>query len=561
MINDEHESAIQDTEIHKVEITEEQKQAALDQVKAMIKGNQYDPEDVKLIKFEGEVLHFQAENMLTIFEKITEKEVPGRVQGPVKVEGETHAKQEMHKAYLTLSTDRDVEKKIRDSIIKRDDKGFAFHDQFIEFSFWRKEFVEFKPCHYCNSTGKVQCQPCRGKGQTHCPRCHGSGMDTCSHCRGMQMVMGQNNQKVQCMVCNGTGKTGCNSCNHSGTIKCPTCRSRGFTTCPSCSGNAVTSHIYIMELKARTRFDYPRARLPERVVAIIEEKGAKLAEDAEITVSDAEVSIVNIEDEEKAKLQETEDKKKLHRIPIIYDVVLPYGHAEYEIKGQSYYTFMFGTKTKLIHVSPFLDDLIKNGVRKLHDASELRGDVEDNLIQAAKYRTVREGIFYAATASFGRAQKLLKQRNSLGLSDDTITDIIKQSDIALKHITKKPRQLGLGVAAIVNCALLLIYILTPVRDALTSLAPNYNAIIGIDLIALALFFYISMLSIQMTAQSAVQKTLQKVTQSKKASAATPKLGETLTHHAGISLACYIAIFEILRQLSLNPISWYVSLFG
>ena len=545
----------QDTTIHTLVIDEAYKDDALAQIKKMVKGNKCDPETVTLETFEGEILHFQAENMLTILTKTSHKRVPGRVSGPVAVDNEVAAKSAIANAYHTLSQDRDMERKIRDVVLKRDDQGFGLQDH-VPLPFWKKELVIFEPCLTCRTTGSVKCLPCAGKGVDQCVSCHGSGMRHCTHCNGAQMIAGPNGHTIQCPVCHGHGRTSCPSCHQSGTVPCKTCRSKGITPCPNCQGNAWMSHIHLMEIEARTAFDYPRGKLPEKVVAMIEKHGAKIREHADITISQEEMSTVNIDDDQKAKELEDADKNKDYRIPILYEVFLPYGHAEYNINDKTYYTFLFGTQGRLIHASPFLDDLIKNGIRKLSDAAEFRGDIEENLTYAAEYRTVKEGIFYTALYPLGKAKHLLKKANTPGLSDTAIEKIVSYTDTALRHITKKPRNVGLIFSGILNFILFCVYFLSPARGMILSRMQNQDFHFIFDIFVLFSVLYLGIIMIQTLSFAAVKRVMMRIGISKPA---VPKLGKRLYWSAGLSVLLFFLVLEISRRMGIAPL-WYSALF-
>ena len=548
----------EDTLIHKFDIDESYKEQALEQIKKMVSGNGIQPDEVELKEFEGEMLEFQAENVLTLLTKITNKKIAGRVTGPIAVDNPIAAKEEINKAYLTLSQDVNMDRQIKDMLLKRDDQGFALHDNIIPIPFWKKEFVVFEPCHACKTTGSVKCQPCAGKGLERCPRCNGVGFGSCSHCNGGQTITSPSGQQVQCPNCSGEGRTSCTLCSQNGTIQCSTCRSKGVTKCPSCNGNAWNSDIHIVEIEARTAFDYPRDRLPEKVVEIIEKHGAKLSQHADIKVSQLMEGAINIDDEEKAQVLEDAHKNKNHRINIVYEVLLPYAHIEYDINGVSYYTFLFGKNGKLIHVSPFLDDLVKNGIRKLHDAAEMRGNVGENLKQAAQYRTVKEAIIYTAANPLKKARIELKKANRIGLSNGAITDMVSSVDLALKNITNKPRNVGLAVSGVIYIALFSIYFLSPIRNIITSGIANQGIHIVLDMLVLIISIYIGILTIQTIANSAIKKVIHSIG----ASISTiPKLGRKLYWNAGIAIIIFGAMMEISRSLDLNPPMWYASLFS
>lgn len=551
----------QDTQIQKMAIDQAYKDNALAQVKALVKGNKFDPENVTLETFEGEILQFQAENMLTILRKDAHKKVGGRIQGPTPVDNEIALKEAMTRAYNSLAVDHDFERRIRDVILKRDDKGFGVDGDIIPLPFWKKEFVIYEPCLTCHKNGNIKCQNCSGQGTELCPRCSGSGMNPCSHCRGAQWVQAQNGQKIQCPVCHGQGRQGCNSCNHNGKIQCKTCRGKGITTCPNCNGAAWISDIHVMEIQARTNFDYPRKRLPDKVVLMIEKYGAKISEHARITISQQNQSIVNIDDEEKARQQQESDQRNDIRIPVLYEVSIPYGHIEYNINGKSYYTFLFGTKAELSHVSPFLDDLIKNGIRKVTDAAEGRGDVVENLKQAAEYKTMRQGIVYASRHGLGKAKKMLQKSNPLGLSESAITTIITNADLAMKNITKKPRIIGTIAAGFLHAGIIGGYMLLPVRSTLVSKLPQATLEPIADGLVLCLSVYLGMLVIQGFAQNAVQKVMAAVMPKNANVTISPKLGNTSMWNAGIALAVFIGVLETAHRFTFTAPNWYMNLFG
>ncbi|PCJ01780.1 MAG: hypothetical protein COB14_03470 [Alphaproteobacteria bacterium] len=547
----------QDTQIHKLALSDEYKENAMNKVKKMVKGNKFPPEDVKLEKLEGEILHFQAENMLTILTKVSHKKIGGRIEGPVQVSNESAVNVAMNNEYTRLSQNPNMERTIREVLLNRDDQGFALDNNIIPLPFWKKEFVTYEPCQTCKSTGTVKCHPCAGKGIDQCPRCNGSGMGHCGHCNGAQMIQGPQGNQVQCPVCHGNGHISCTTCNQSGTVQCTTCRSKGITACPNCKGNAWISTIYTQTIEARTAFDYPKNRLPEKIVAMIEKYGVKIREHANIKISEDMLSAVNLYDTEKAKKASEDDRKNNYRIPIIYEVFLPYGHMEYNIKGKNYYTFLFGTQERLIHVSPFLDDLIKNGLRKLSDAAEKRGDVGKNLVQAAEYRTIKEGIFYTTMHSLAKAKTMLMKSNSLGLSSDVAKDIIKDTDTALKNITKKPRITGLILSAIFNIALFCTYFLSPARNMLTALIPNQNLHIIFDLLTLTASTYLGIIIIQIISSAAIKQIIERIGIKK---ASQPKLGDTLYWTIGLSILSFIGALELSRVTNIFPPFWYINLF-
>ncbi|MBI1300511.1 MAG: hypothetical protein GC137_02535 [Alphaproteobacteria bacterium] len=313
-----------------------------------------------------------------------------------------------------------------------------------------------------------------------------------------------------------------------------------------------------VRLKGKTAFDYPKDRLPDKIVAMIERHGVKIREHAEIDVSTNDESVVNIKDEEKLKHEQQANYRGDFRVPVIYNVSIPNAHIEFEIKGKSYYTFLFGTQGRLTHVSNFIDDLIKEGLRKLDDAVERRGDVTQNLIHAAKYRTIRQGIQASASKTSGRAKMMLKKANRLGLSDEMIDEIVKKADKALKVVTHKPRQIGVAVASLFQVGLYALYFLSPLRAQLVTKFPAMQMQMALDGIILFFGFLFGYIAVQVVAQSAMNRIMRSIGIEKKIAA---KLGNAFQWLAGLSVVSFLAIVELTRHIGAETPVWYGHLFS
>lgn len=544
------------TEISTLKIDEAYKDQALTVVRGLVSGNQYDPEAVKLLGFEGEVLQFQAETTLRIATKLSKKTQSGRTKGPVQVANQAAADEGVRKEYLKLSEDRDMTRKIREVVLNRNDKGFAQDGLVVSLPFWRKDFVYYEPCKSCNAKGTILCQRCAGKGMEVCTLCHGSGMAICPQCRGGQQIVGPQGTKIPCPTCHGRGRASCRQCNQTGRVQCRVCRTKGVTTCTTCQGHAWTSQIQIVEIEARASFDYPRDALPEKVAAMVEARRDKISEDAEIHVSQFAPEDPE-EEKTQEKVQQTGGGQAIvYSIPIRYEVILPYAHIEYEIAGKSYYTFLFGTKGRLSHVSPFLDDLIKNGARKLSDAAERRGDVAANLQAAAEYRTVKEAIVSAALYPLGKAARKVKALNALGLSNEKIKELVVTADRALKNITDKPRQMGMALSVAGMTALFAAYFLSPLRGMLVGMIANGAFHVAADFLVLGAAVYLSAVVMQMSAGGAMRKALHGIVPPERMRRMTPKLGNKGLWTGLIVVAAFFVMMEIARQTGANAPEWY-----
>ena len=278
---------------------------------------------------------------------------------------------------------------------------------------------------------------------------------------------------------------------------------------------------------------------------------------ADIKVSEASDSIVNLDDEEKLRQKLESEKRGDLVLPIVYEVFLPQAHMDYNINGKTYYTFLFGIQNQLEYASPFLDDLLKGGLRKLQDAAEGRGDVSDNLQQAARYRTIKEAIYCAGMQSTNKAKAMMSKRYSFGLSDSVLDNMIVQAQAAFKNITHRPRQIGLAAAGLLNFVLLSLYFLTPARSMLISHVGNTSLHIVLDSVIALASFYFGVLTIQTLSHNVIKNVMRKL---KIKEPTSPKLGTTLYLSAGLSVLILIIVLEASKRLSLSPPAWYMTLF-
>lgn len=545
--------------VHKLRMDEGYQEKALTTVKRIIEGNKFDTNKVTVANFEGELLEFPATTTLQIATKISKKKVLGRLRGPTQVPNENGIREAITKEYLKLSDDPDMIRKIKEVITQRDDRGFAQENIVIPLPFWKKDFVYFEACETCKTSGTMKCLRCAGKGNEQCTRCNGSGMCPCMQCKGAQMVAGAQGNKMQCPTCSGRGRMSCPLCNQTGKIQCRTCRTKGSTTCGVCEGNGWTSNIHIVEIEGKTNFDYPRDELPDKIVALITELGAKIAEHAQIEIIDLEQEAKPHQSKETT--EEKKDQKKdsnfVFRIPINYEVFLPYGHIEFDIAGTSYYTFMFGQKATLTHVSPFLEDIIKNGVRKLDDALEGRGDVAENLRRASEYRTLKEAIINAARLPLTKAIQKTKDSNELGIREETLNDIVLKADRAIKKITDKPRLKGMIASLVLSALCFTLYFIIGLRTLLTQKIYGIIPELILDVSILGLMTYLGIIIIQLMSSNAIQEALNKILPLKEVKKLKPKVGDKGFWTVLITCVLFFLSIETTRHIEkLQVPSWY-----
>lgn len=441
--------------ITKIPVDPALKEVARQKICAAVEGNKFDPKDVTVHAFEGELLRFTAETVLEIRTKTAEKRQGGKVSGPIAVDNTIALKEAITKEYLKIVESRDMARDIRDMVLKRDDQGFAQENIVMPLNFWKKDFVIYEACQTCRSSGKTQCQKCFGLGWEVCPQCRKRGMIQCSTCGGGQFVATPDGGRKSCPGCHGKGEVPCPLCQRRGEIQCRTCKTKGATQCPVCNGHGWVSNLHMVTADLRMKFDYDREVVPDKVQALMQRLGPKLKEHAKIEVS---------------QLQEHIDENIAQKkISIHYNVELPYGHIEFALGRETFYAFLFGTQAKLTYVSSFLDKVIANGTRKLKDSADSRGNVLSNLSVAGEYKTVRHAVLATSRFNKAKAAKTLLKQNPLGLSKEIVQTLINDSSRALKNVTRTARGTAFGLGLFSGAGILWAYYFLPLRPQITAL--------------------------------------------------------------------------------------------
>lgn len=529
--------------IEKIPVEQAVKDAALEKIRGTVKGNGFDPQHLTMKSFEGELLRFEAETILHIRSRVTEKIVAGRMSGPKACDSLAALKQAMDNEYQNFVQGRDMIRKVREVVLNRNDKGFALNDIIIPLNFWRKDFVRYEPCGHCRSAGKIQCSQCHGQGWENCPQCHRKGRIACATCGGDGKMPGAKGQE-RCPRCNGQGFLVCTRCQQKGEVQCAKCKGQGAMTCPQCQGHAWNSRLSILELDICTEFTYDRDVVPEKVAALMERVGPKLDKHAVIEVSQKQEHL----DEDLAQ----------QKIAIHYNVALPYGHIEFELEQERFYAFLFGHTAQLTYVSDFLDTLIANGARKLKDAGDARGDVAANLQAAAKYKTVKQAIIAAARYPAGKAMKALQKANPMGLSEAMIKTLIHDAGRALKNITRKPQMLGLAGGLFLSAAFYAAWFLVPLRIHATEMIANAQLHIALDFLAAGLGACMTVMAVQISGLNAIRKALKGIVPKGKESNFMPRLGRMGLYAALGALIVFMILLEVSFHHAAAP-GWYAGL--
>lgn len=557
-------------QIQETELEQGYKDKTLDTIKKLVTGNGINPEAITTEKLKGSTLRFGAYTLISLQTTQSNNTKPGRYETAEKIESEEAIKAAMEKTYRALATTPNLEQELHEAILTHENRGFS-NTAKIPLPKLKKEFVIIKPCPMCHAKGKVPCLPCNGKGRIICPRCKGTGRTPCTHCNGTKMVPvpSNANQKMACPMCHGQGYKSCILCNQTGYVTCKTCAGRGETTCPTCQGAAWNSHIFTQEIHAHTTFVYPQNKLPplitQTIEKMVEKHSKKMTEDTAIQVL-TEPTLLTRWKQEQAENPDSPFAQTLRQgdicFPILYDITLPYGELTFQINDKSYQTFLFGQKARSIQTPFFLDDLLEEGIKALENAANLQGNVHENLKAAGKFRSLKEAIILSTSNNRAKAERKLKARNPIGLSKNTIKDIINNANRALKNITKKPRIIGLSIISALYAVLFGTYFCTPLRNIINAHIPNTTLHTLCDIIIYATITYAGIIGIQSIAQSSLKKTMATLIPSGKVKFAPPKLGKILYWNLAISGIIFITAIEIARHISEEiPPTWYSALLG
>lgn len=515
---------------------------AMERIREAVKGNGYDHEKIHVDHIEGVELLFTGKNKLSLKTSSSEKILPGKHSVGSVVEN----KQALENAISETSFNIKQEslQKIRALITQRADKGFGLDDEYIDIPFLTKDYTYVEPCQKCSGSGSLQCMNCSGSGSTVCGECHGSTIVTCPTCHGSNVIMGANGQSQQCPRCSGQGSIGCVTCSQKGHIDCHKCKRSGHITCDNCKGHGHISYIHRIEVKAHTRFTYDTQDVPEDICKQIDQLGSKIEQYAKIEID-------NIDESKKAENKDF--------LSIIYNVKLPYGHLEFKTGKSKNYALLFGYHYKLTYVSSFIDPLIKEGLRSLKNAGESRGSTKLNLEKAAQYRCIHEGIIACLSHSKKKSAQKILASTPLGLSKQSIKQIVIYADRAIKAITLKPRQKGFLLSLLLMSVFFALYFLLPLRNLMVLVLPQESLQILFDLSLIGVFSYINFAVIRSVSALSMSHILKNLLTERKKHSIKIKTG--VFGGLGI-LACsllFLFFLELARQIGNFAPSWYTQI--
>jgi len=517
---------------------------AVEKLQAVIRGNGLKPEDVKLKHFEGEIISFEAFGVFKIEPSVSEKRVPGKEQGEL-ASTYTDAQQRIKAALQRIIKDREVRKYKTDLLKKREDLGFGVDNLIVHLERLNKKFVLHEPCSPCHATGKILCRNCQGKRQIPCTACRGQRQVICPACRGTHYINGPKGRQ-QCLRCHARGRVMCKMCKQTGFMQCPKCKTSGKMRCSACSATGWNSRIFHVGVKAKGKFIYNRDILPKEMPPLIDELGPAI-----VLEDHGQVRLI----EEPRRDEELDKLSPPDELVIPYLVRLAWGDigfllGEEEVRGK-----LFGFTPLLAHLPPVLEKIMRDGLNSLSQASQGKGNVAQHIGKAIRFRAIGETFLAALPHLPGRAMEMMAKRYPYGFGDQTIPNMVVQANLALKHLTRKPRLQGLGIGAVMSGGLFAAYFIGPLREIILSrLAslPEFVADVGMVLLGGAAIT----VSIHLTTAQVLQKTLGALVQKTKNNIKlAPKPAESLFWGYPAAILLFVAVMQLSIMRGGEPPDW------
>ena len=439
---------------------------ALKKVQGLVRGNGLRVEDVRLDgEHQVKMYRFRARSFLRLATEYGIKTEAGR-----NTKCELMPTQEsFHHAVAQVIIDArlipEKRKQIVDFMFARSDKGFGIKDQRIKFQFLTRDFVQHEKCIGCKNTGRVGCSKCQGHGVLSCVNCQGRRQVVCPRCRGTTKVH-LNNETVPCDYCRADGKINCPKCAGRGQQKCGSCAASGSLLCQPCAGSGWLSHMAHIETYAQMFFDFDREGMPQPLVSLIEKNAARLVEK-----NDIEVSLTKGWGQQERAVQagglpvaKDTDNEPDDMIWLDYDAMCPYGSVVFQLKERELSANLFGFQARLNDCPPFLEGLTKIGQQALIEASTGQGDVSGKIRKAAKYAVLRDIITQTLRLKNPiKTQQFMLSKYAAGMSPNKFAQLISATDLSVRHITRKPRIIGLVFGLSVFTALTAFYFLAGAR--------------------------------------------------------------------------------------------------
>lgn len=405
-------------------------------LRAVAKGNGLMSNRIKATAVDGEVHNYEGLAYYKIEIKTGEKRVPGKMNGQV-LGSQAELRAKIQGAIERATANPDVRKHTINVLKKRNDLGVAAENFFITHERQRQNFVVHEACTSCGKDGKVACSYCQAKGKVTCRRCHGTKEMVCPTCRGTMHVNGPQGQQP-CQRCHGRGRARCTECQALGYEQCKPCKGTGQINCQNCNGTGWHSIVCVLDMKAKSHYDYDKSDMPPELPALIDALGPKL-----VTDKHAVARII----EEEERYRELAQVSKADEYIIPYHMRVPYAQIKFTIDGKAEIEGkMFGFNPRLSDLPAFLEAPLAGALTALAEAGNGAGNAR--LREAMRMRFVGETVLAVLRYPRKKALKMLVKRYPVGISLPRIQKAVLAADKALAHIIRGPRRWGLALGAV-----------------------------------------------------------------------------------------------------------------
>ncbi len=393
-------------------------EVALQKVRDVVTGNIFHPlADVELLSYEEVFLEFRAQLHLKIHTERSEKFSATTPPGITKVNSSADLDTKVEKEIARVTTSEAPLTSLKEDILKREDDGYFWEKQRIPLPLDPLTYVREEPCQECRGQKFKECKDCGGRGHIRCAVCNGNNLKQCNACQG--------NGEKQCIKCNTKGKRECHKCRGVGRV----------------------NHLTLVKLYADTTFSYDQEEIPEVARPVIERLREKLLTKEHATYV--------LSDDIKQKKKEHAD----HFLTLNYDVKLPLGDAIFRVGEETVPALLFGYKTALLDVPPFLERYMLTPFNEIREAAMGQGDLQAKMRTAAyQTRLTNEAIIGVATKGASVTERKLKHDYSIALEPEFIHNLIKYTHIALNKMMRTPQMVGLAMGLIPSFILTLLYV-------------------------------------------------------------------------------------------------------
>ena len=516
---------------------------------SVCKGNGLKLDDVKFVESKAQIYEVPARTLIRLTPLVETKTIAGKITKGEFISSPSAFQAALGNLLHDAKKDGATRKTIIDTVLARPDKGFSARDQKITISSMAREFVSHETCGSCHGKGKNTCHTCQGKAMVTCGTCQGRKDILCPNCRGTGHIM-QNGKRIPCTRCNSRMRIPCPTCSARGTMPCSTCKGTGELSCTRCSGTGSLSHIAIVNVEGHLHFDYERQGMPLFIGKRIDAFGSRHAAQKDFLITprpNSEFQTVPLNDDgnSEAAYNNTETI-----IAIDYDVKIPHGVLNFTLKGKALACSILGYRGEIVETKNFLHELTRAGQTALSAAGGNPSKASSGIKFAGKFRILRDVILLAAKHTDQRNAILsLQKKYPFGVNSEQLLLWFIAAQNAVRHLTRRPRWIGMGIGLALTACLLSLYIFSGTRLVLLSAIPlNVYTLVLADLTGWLVCFGVTSVCSAAFAAHQIKSTLAGIMPPEDDTAPRNQFSGLLTQSARTGF--YIAGLSFLLTLSI-----------